>query len=122
MQILRPGSGVTTVWNSYLRADYATWEPGQTCEIHSHRDAAEIFVILSGAAEFWVEGESEVVRGGSTVYVGPGQKHKLTVVGDEPMQMFLAVLPNHEPTHTFYSEDGAEIFRNRQPPTGKHAR
>lgn len=121
MQILRPGTDVTTVWNSYLRADYATWEPGQTCEIHSHQNAAEIFVILSGAAEFWVDGETTVVPGGSTVYVGPGQKHKLTVVGDEPMQMFLAVLPNHIPTHTFYADDGTEIFRNRQPPTGKYA-
>jgi len=121
MQILRPGSEITTVWNSYLRADYATWEPGQTCAIHSHLNAAEIFVILSGTAEFWVEGETERVSGGSTVYVGPGQKHKLTVVGDEPMQMFLAVLPNHEPTHTFYNEDGTEIFRNRQAPTGTYA-
>jgi len=65
MQILRPGTVITTVWNTYLRADYATWEPGQTCEIHSHLNAAEIFVILSGAAEFWVEGETAVVPSGS---------------------------------------------------------
>lgn len=121
MQILRPGTEITTVWNAYLRADYATWEPGQTCEIHSHLNAAEIFVILSGAAEFWVEGETAVVPGGSAVYVGPGQKHKLTVVGEEPMQMFLAVMPNQTPTHTFYADDGSEVPRNRQPPTGKHA-
>ncbi|HEX5416375.1 MAG TPA: cupin domain-containing protein [Chloroflexota bacterium] len=121
MQILRPGTEITTVWNAYLRADYATWEPGQTCEIHSHQNAVEIFVILSGAAEFWVEGETAVVPEGSTVYVGPGQKHKLTVVGDESMQMFLAVLPNHTPTHTFYAADGTEVFRDRQPPTGRHA-
>jgi len=121
MQILKPGTEITSVWNSYLRADYATWEVGQTCEVHSHQNAAEIFVILAGRAEFMVEGETELVSGGSTVYVGPGQKHKLTAVGNQPMQMFLAVLPNHEPTHTMYAKDGTEIYHNRQPPTGPHA-
>jgi quercetin dioxygenase-like cupin family protein len=121
MQILKPGTEITTVWNSYLRADYATWEVGQTCEVHSHQNAAELFVILAGQAEFFVDGETALVSGGSTVYVGPGQKHKLTAVGSQPMQMFLAVLPNHEPTHTMYAEDGTEIYHNRQPPTGPHA-
>jgi hypothetical protein len=36
MQIITPGTPNSTIWNGYLRADYATWEIGQECEIHSH--------------------------------------------------------------------------------------
>ena len=33
-----------TVWNDYIRADYATWEVGQDCEVHYHEGAVEIFI------------------------------------------------------------------------------
>jgi mannose-6-phosphate isomerase-like protein (cupin superfamily) len=116
MEILAPGTSKTQVWNSYLRADYATWQPGQDCEVHFHEDAAEVFVFLAGECEMTVEDETRVVQAGSTVYVGPGQKHKLKAVGDRPLEMFLAVMPNHEPTHTFFNADGTTYNRNRQPP------
>jgi quercetin dioxygenase-like cupin family protein len=106
----------TEVWNSYTRGGYATWQPGQDCEVHSHEDAGEFFVILSSACEFEFEAESRVLEAGSAVYVGPGEKHKLRVVSAEPMTMFLAVFPNHQPTHTFYNADGTTYVRNRQPP------
>ncbi|MBI2941773.1 MAG: cupin domain-containing protein [Chloroflexi bacterium] len=116
MKILAPGTEHTSIRNRYLRADYSTWQPGQECEVHSHDDAAEVFVFLSGECEITVEGETRVVSAGCTVYVGPGEKHKLKVPGNRPMEMFLAVMPNHEPTHTFYRADGTPYHRNRQAP------
>jgi quercetin dioxygenase-like cupin family protein len=105
------------VWTSFTRGGYATWQPGQDCEIHSHQDAGEFFVILSGACEFAFDAATTVLEAGSAVYVGPDEKHKLRVVGDGPMTMFLAVFPNHQPTHTFYHADGTPYYRNRLPPT-----
>lgn len=116
MQILAPQTAQTGVWNDYLRGGYAVWQPGQECEVHSHQDAAEVFIFLSGACEFTAEGETQVVTGGSTVYVGPGEKHKLKAVGDRPLEMFLAVMPNHQPTHTFYRTDGTPVHWNRPAP------
>jgi mannose-6-phosphate isomerase-like protein (cupin superfamily) len=118
MEILAPDTPRTGVWNTYLRADYATWPLGMECEVHSHDDAAEVFVFLAGACEITVEGETRVVSAGCTVYVGPDEKHKLKAVGDRPLEMFLAVLPNHEPTHTFYRADGTKEHRNRAAPPG----
>ncbi|MGH2459823.1 MAG: cupin domain-containing protein [Chloroflexota bacterium] len=117
MRILAPGTAKSSVWNDYLRADYATWPVGQECEVHSHRDATEVFVFLAGQCEFTSEGETVVVGAGSTVYVGPEEKHKLKAVGDRPLEMFLAVMPNHHPTHTFYAADGTPIDRDRPAPT-----
>jgi mannose-6-phosphate isomerase-like protein (cupin superfamily) len=118
MEILAPGTDKTAVWNNYVRADYSTWPVGMECEVHSHDDAGEVFVFLAGACEITVEGETRVVPAGSTVYVGPDEKHKLKAVGDRPLEMFLAVFPNHEPTHTFYLPDGTKEGRNRPAPPG----
>jgi quercetin dioxygenase-like cupin family protein len=116
VKLLIPGTENADVWNGYLRGGYATWQPGQDCELHSHDDAAEVFVILGGQCEFTVEDATFLVPAGQTVYVGPGEKHRLRVVGDQPMDMFLAVMPNHEPTHTFYDEEGRSVYRNRERP------
>jgi len=104
------------VWNRYMRANYAVWQPGQECDVHSHRDAVELFVFLDGQCEMTVGDETAIVGAGQTVYVGPDVKHKLRAIGDQPLVMFLAVTPNHSPTHTIFRPDGSIIEHDRQPP------
>ena len=117
MQIMTlDGQPHATVWNGYLRADYATWQVGQDCAVHCHKGAAEIFVFLDGECEMTVGDEVEVVRAGQAVYVGPNTPHKLKAIGDRPMKMFLFVTPNHQPTHTMVEADGSTRDTNRQPP------
>ena len=116
MKILEPNSGQSGVWNDYARAGYSTWPPGMECEVHSHRDAVEFFVFLAGECDFITDAETIRVRGGQTVYVEPGEKHKLKAVGDRHLEMFMAILPNHSPTHTFYREDGTPVDWDRRAP------
>lgn len=116
MVILRPNVAPTEVWNGFTRGGYATWPPGQECEVHCHQDAGEFFVFLGGQCEITFDNETILVSPGCTVYVGPGEMHKLKAVGDQPLEMFLAVFPNHEPTHTFPQDDGTMVHRNRQRP------
>ena len=116
MEVISTAGPKTEVWNSYTRGGYATWQPGQDCEVHSHEDAGEFFVILAGACEFSFDEKTVLLQTGSAVYVGPGERHKLRVVSPVPMTMFLAVFPNHQPTHTFYNPDGTTYVRNRQAP------
>jgi mannose-6-phosphate isomerase-like protein (cupin superfamily) len=105
-----------TVWNDYIRADFATWPVGQDCPVHYHEDAVEIFVFLDGECEMTVGDEVQRVRAGQAVYVGPGEPHKLKAVGDRPLRMFLFVAPNHHPTHTFVEADGSIREHDRPPP------
>lgn len=108
MQVFEPGQAAS-VFNEHCRGGYGVWEPGKTCEIHCHEGAIEFFIFLDGQCQFEVEGEVRVLGNGQGVYVGPGQRHKLTAIGDRPLQMFLVVAPNHSPTHTFYKEDGTPV-------------
>jgi len=117
MQILNiDGDPHETVWNGFLRADYATWPVGQDCPVHYHEKAAELFIILDGQCEMTVGDEVRVINAGQTVYTAPNEPHKLKAVGDRPLKMFLVVVPNHEPTHTMVEADGSTREHNRQPP------
>ena len=106
----------TSVWTGHMRADYARWEPGFECDYHCHQDADEVFVFLAGQCEITVEGETQVCGPGTTVYTSPGQRHKLKAVGDQPLEMFLVVAPNHSPTHTITRPDGSVFDSDRPAP------
>jgi len=111
------GAQKATVWNGYMRADYATWEVGQDCPVHYHENAVELFIFLDGECEMTVGDEVQTVKAGNTVYVGPNVPHKLKAIGDRPLKMFLVVSPNHEPTHTMVEADGSTTVHNRPPPS-----
>ena len=51
---------------------------------HIHQAEDEMFYILSGALEFWVEGETMVRTAGQAVFVPRGTDHTFRVVSDQP--------------------------------------
>ncbi len=104
------------VWNDRLRGGYATWPVGMECDVHAHWEAGEFFTFLEGACAFSSDEGTRLLPAGHTVYVGPDERHKLKSVGDVPLVMFLAVSPNHSPTHTFYAPDGTPVDRDRTRP------
>ncbi len=123
MQILaQDGSRQQMVWNGYLRAGYSVWPLGRECELHAHRDAVELFIFLDGQCEITVGDEVQVVGPGQTAYVGPEAWHKLRVVGDRPLSMFWAVLPNHSPNHTFLDSAGEPYDTDTPDPAADNPR
>lgn len=115
LHVLTPGMA-DGIWNDHLRGGYASWPIGMACDVHSHRRAGEFFTFLEGACELTSDEGTWVLPAGRAVYVGPDERHKLTSAGDVPLRMFLAVAPNHSPTHTFYAPDGTPIPRDRPRP------
>lgn len=92
-----------------IRSRFLKMEPGQVAQRHSHDLGQEIFLILQGEAEFEIDGEREVVRPGQLCVALTDQMHQVSVVGDEPMIMYLSVTPHIQPTHTFWSEEGNKL-------------
>src|SRR5579872_3260548 len=49
--------------------------PGTAEQLHYHRNAQQVFYILSGAATFDVEGEIKTVNGGESIHIPKGTQH-----------------------------------------------
>jgi quercetin dioxygenase-like cupin family protein len=92
-----------------IRSRFLRMEPGQTARLHSHDLGHEIFLVLSGQAEFSVNGETQVLGAGQMCIALADEIHSVRVVGDEPMTMYLSVTPHIHPTHTMRTEDGGRL-------------
>ena len=98
-----------------IRSRFLRMEPGQTAQLHSHDLGHEIFLILEGRVEFEIEGETEELGPGQMCVALADQPHKVRVLGDEPMTMYLSVTPHIHPTHTPRTEDGKRLPHNFAP-------
>ena len=87
-----------------IRSRFLRMEPGQSAQRHSHDLGHEIFLILEGRVEFEIDGETEELGPGQMCIALTDQPHKVRVLGDEPMTMYLSVTPHIHPTHTPLTE------------------
>lgn len=97
---------VGEIGNDLVRSIFERWKVGTSCGLHFHRDAGEVFVFLEGECELEVDRELRRCVPGDAVYVEPGEHHRLTAVGENPLVFFLAVFPNLTPRTTWVREDG----------------
>ncbi|MYF98929.1 cupin domain-containing protein [Candidatus Poribacteria bacterium] len=100
-----------------IRSRFLRMEPGQTAQLHSHDLGHEIFLILEGRVEFEIDGETEELGPGQMCVALVDQPHKVRVLGDEPMTMYLSVTPHIHPTHTPRTMDGERLPHNFAPPS-----
>lgn len=93
----------------HIRSRFLRMEPGQAAQLHSHDLGHEIFLVLEGRALFEIDGERSEVGPGQMCVALVDQRHSVSVVGDEPMTMYLSVTPHVQPTHTSRTEDGGRL-------------
>lgn len=60
---------------------------------HIHHDADEAFVVLSGEAEFWLEGERFTAGPGETAFIPRGKEHTFRVISDHPCRHLIILTP-----------------------------
>jgi quercetin dioxygenase-like cupin family protein len=93
-----------------IRSRFLRMEPGTVSERHSHDLGHEIFLILEGNARFEISGQFAELGPGQMCVARVDEPHKVSVIGDEPMTMYLSVTPHIQPTHT-----GRDDNDKRQP-------
>src|SRR4051812_17476881 len=71
--------------NAGLSVILVNFAPGQVVKAHSH-PYAEVFVVLTGAATYQIDGESVPVRAGQMVIVPADTVHAFENTGDVPLQ------------------------------------
>lgn len=60
---------------------------------HIHRNEDEMFYVVSGTVEFWMEGGSRTAGQGEAVFVPRGKEHTFHVVGPEPANLLTVLTP-----------------------------
>lgn len=60
---------------------------------HIHHNEDEVFVLLSGEYEFWLEGETFSRAPGETVFVPRGKNHTYRVTGNTPSRHLTVLTP-----------------------------
>ncbi len=78
----------------HIRSRFFRLEPGREAkDFHSHDLGHEIFLILQGRCLFEIDGEEAELGPGQMCIALADQPHRVTVIGDEPVIMYLSVTP-----------------------------
>lgn len=71
---------------------YGQLEPGASIGYHKHEGNAEIIYILSGKANYLIDGNEEIGLPGQAHYCPEGHSHCMRNLGDETLTFF-AIVP-----------------------------
>lgn len=85
-------------------------------DFHSHDLGHEIFIILQGRCRFEIDGEQTVLGPGQMCIALADQPHRVNVVGEEDVIMYLSVTPHIVPTHTDRTSEGKRKPHSFWPP------
>lgn len=76
---------------------------------HVHGDADESFMILTGEAEFWLEGARFIRGPGETAFIPRGKEHTFRISSAAPCRHLVIMTPGG--FETFFAEMAAGQFR-----------
>lgn len=60
---------------------------------HVHEREDEVFIVLTGQCEFWLEGARFVKGPGETAFVPRGKEHTFRVIGEQPSRHLIVLTP-----------------------------
>ena len=67
--------------------------PGTSEQLHYHEHAQQMFYILSGIADFEIDGRAVVLKAGESIHVNKLQKHRIINKNAEPLSFILVSQP-----------------------------
>ncbi|MGN0404576.1 MAG: cupin domain-containing protein [Bariatricus sp.] len=76
----------------YFVQGYSVVYPGGGIPIHDH-ETIETYTILSGTGEMYVDGETQPLKAGDSVYIDRGLPHGLKNTGSEDMHVMYVYAP-----------------------------
>ena len=60
---------------------------------HVHANEDEVFKVVEGQVEFWLDGKTKVMEAGDVIYAPKGVPHTWKVVGDQKAKVDVSVFP-----------------------------
>jgi len=88
-----PAQGYTSVIVAPINSEVTAFsfgvqrlEPGEVLPEHFHLNHEELFYVYQGQGTVSLDGETQAIGPGSTVYSGRNTAHTFTNTGDEPLE------------------------------------
>jgi mannose-6-phosphate isomerase-like protein (cupin superfamily) len=70
-----------------------THPAGTTSEAHYHRQAEEVYYVLSGRGGVRIDGQTQSIGPSDTVVILPGQRHQVWQEGDTDLVLLVTCVP-----------------------------
>lgn len=83
--------------------------PGSGPPRHIHAREDETFILVTGACEFWLDGQVFTKGPGETAFIPRGHEHTFRVIGTEPSRHLVILTPGG--FEGFFAEMAAGQFR-----------
>ncbi len=68
-------------------------DPGTGIPPHVHANEDEVFKVIEGKVEFWLNGQIKVLESGDVIYAPKGVPHTWKVIGDQKAKVDVSVFP-----------------------------
>ena len=78
---------------------------GASTTPHYHPKTEEIYYILSGTGQMRIGSETSTIRPGDAIAIPPGQTHRITNTGPEPLIFLCCCAPGYEHSDTVLVEE-----------------
>jgi quercetin dioxygenase-like cupin family protein len=88
------------------------WKPGFSVSTHYHAQHFETFYLLSGEAEWTVNGEQHRMKTGDAVYIPANTPHSAKTLGDKPAHFILIYSAGDYEAHLAREAEYTEAQRN----------
>ncbi len=90
----------------------STLAPNGGCtDLHSHPEAGELMIFLSGSGKAWFENSELEIKPGTALYAPPGSVHKTLNTGDQPLQIACIFVPAISADYIRKSQEESENAR-----------
>ncbi len=88
------------------------WKPGFTVSTHYHTQHFEMFYLLSGEAEWTVNGETHRMKAGDAVYIPAHTPHSAKTLGSKPAHFLMVYSAGDYEAHLKREASYTEAQRN----------
>ena len=78
---------------------------GKSFRKHYHGDMQEVFIIVDGTVEVWVDGTTDRLQRGDAVLIDPRQVHQMTNIGDKDAHYVVFGISSRDGGQTVVCDD-----------------
>lgn len=89
----------------YFCQGYSVVYPGGGIPVHQH-ETIETYTILSGTGEMYVDGETQPLKAGDSIYIERNRPHGLKNTGDSDMHVMYVYAPKMIVDHWAQEQSG----------------